>query len=42
MTTLLSPRRSPQDITFGLADTVGLLAAVAPANSIQTYVWQRQ
>lgn len=34
--------RSPQDITFGLADTVGLLAAVAPANSIQTYLWRRR
>uniref|UniRef100_A0A663ELV3 Glucosylceramidase n=1 Tax=Aquila chrysaetos chrysaetos TaxID=223781 RepID=A0A663ELV3_AQUCH len=34
--------RSPQNITFGLADTVGLIAAVAPASSIQTYLWQRQ
>ncbi|XP_068024984.1 lysosomal acid glucosylceramidase [Melanerpes formicivorus] len=34
--------RSPQDITFGLADRVGLIAAVAPASSIQTYLWQQQ
>ncbi|XP_072703030.1 lysosomal acid glucosylceramidase isoform X2 [Ciconia boyciana] len=34
--------RSPQNITFGLADTVGLIAAMAPASSIQTYLWQRQ
>ncbi|XP_069650505.1 lysosomal acid glucosylceramidase isoform X5 [Haliaeetus albicilla] len=34
--------RSLQNITFGLADTVGLIAAVAPASSIQTYLWKRQ
>ncbi|KAK4807564.1 hypothetical protein QYF61_003353 [Mycteria americana] len=34
--------RSPQNVTFGLADTVGLIAAMAPASSIQTYLWQRQ
>uniref|UniRef100_A0A8D0FQ73 Glucosylceramidase n=1 Tax=Strix occidentalis caurina TaxID=311401 RepID=A0A8D0FQ73_STROC len=34
--------RSLQNVTFGLADTVGLIAAVAPASSIQTYLWQRQ
>ncbi|XP_040546699.1 lysosomal acid glucosylceramidase-like isoform X5 [Gallus gallus] len=33
--------RSPQNVTFGLADTVGLIQAVSPANSIQTYVWRR-
>lgn len=42
LTPLLSSPSSPQDITFGLADTVGLIAAMAPANSIQTYLWQRQ
>lgn len=42
LTALFCPPRSPQDITFGLADTVGLIAAVAPANSIQTYLWRRQ
>lgn len=42
LTLLLLLSRSPQNVTFGLADTVGLMAAVAPANSIQTYLWQRQ
>ncbi|XP_064355199.1 lysosomal acid glucosylceramidase [Dromaius novaehollandiae] len=34
--------RSLQNVTFGLADVVGLIEAVAPASSIQTYLWRRQ
>ncbi|KAM8794321.1 lysosomal acid glucosylceramidase-like [Eudromia elegans] len=34
--------RSPQDVAFALADTAGLIWTVAPANSIQTYLWRRR
>ncbi|NWX94530.1 GLCM Glucosylceramidase, partial [Nothoprocta pentlandii] len=34
--------RSPQDVSFALADGAGLIRTVAPANSIQTYLWRRQ
>ncbi|XP_025947319.1 glucosylceramidase-like isoform X3 [Apteryx rowi] len=35
--------RFPWDVPFGISDpAVGFIEAVAPANSIQTYLWQRQ
>lgn len=33
--------RSPQNITFTLADSMGLIQSVAPANSIHTFIWRR-
>ena len=39
----LLPPRSGRDVPFGIHDpAVGFIETVAPANSIQTYLWQRQ
>ncbi|ETE59934.1 Glucosylceramidase, partial [Ophiophagus hannah] len=33
--------RSSFNLTFGISDSVGLISAQIPANSIQTYLWRR-
>lgn len=40
---LAFPLRSAWDVPFGISDpAVGFIEAVAPASSIQTYLWRRQ
>ncbi|XP_044304621.1 lysosomal acid glucosylceramidase-like isoform X2 [Varanus komodoensis] len=39
---LIVLNRSASNVSFGISDTPGLIMTHIPANSIQTYLWQRQ